>query len=93
MEESIRLDPRRPAVALNWPVLALAHHRLGHAVEARRWLERAHGREGDAARGIEPGGDVNPKASWQERADFGLLRREADEQILDPAFPADPFQR
>jgi uncharacterized protein HemY len=26
---------------LNWLVLAMAHHRLGHADAARRWLDRA----------------------------------------------------
>jgi tetratricopeptide (TPR) repeat protein len=27
---------------MNWPVLAMIHHRLGHAVEARKWLEQAN---------------------------------------------------
>ena len=30
--------------ALNYPVLAMAHQRLGHRDEARRWLDKAHGR-------------------------------------------------
>ena len=84
-EESIRLAPHAPAVALNWPVLAMAHHQLGQDAEARRWLELAHGWEGDA--------HVESKASWQDRADFSILLREADEQIADQAFPTDPFQR
>src|SRR5262249_773471 len=26
----------------NWPILPMAHHRLGHATEARKWLEQAN---------------------------------------------------
>jgi tetratricopeptide (TPR) repeat protein len=29
------------AEIMSWPVLAMAHHRLGHAAEARRWLDKA----------------------------------------------------
>ena len=27
--------------ATNWPLLALAHHRLGHVAQSRRWLDKA----------------------------------------------------
>ncbi|HEV3260898.1 MAG TPA: hypothetical protein VG013_28865, partial [Gemmataceae bacterium] len=30
-----------PGQVVNWLVLAMAHHRLGHADEARRWLDKA----------------------------------------------------
>jgi hypothetical protein len=33
-----------------WPVLALAHHHLGHAEEARRWLDRAAEKHGQFTR-------------------------------------------
>jgi WD40 repeat protein/tetratricopeptide (TPR) repeat protein len=31
-----------PGRIMNWPVLAMAHHRLGHTAEAREWLEKAN---------------------------------------------------
>jgi WD40 repeat protein/tetratricopeptide (TPR) repeat protein len=34
-------DPTRGGTAFDWLFLAMAHHRLGHADEARRWLDRA----------------------------------------------------
>jgi tetratricopeptide (TPR) repeat protein len=40
-QEAIAADPETAWV--RWPVLALAHHRLGHREEARRWLDRAAG--------------------------------------------------
>src|SRR5262249_31776911 len=27
---------------MNWPLLAIVHHRLGHAAEARKWLDEAN---------------------------------------------------
>jgi Flp pilus assembly protein TadD len=80
------------AVALNWPVLAMAHHRLGHADEARRYLEKAHDTRGDKARDIQPGEVINSKAPWFDRAEFRVLLREAEELILGSSFPDDPFQ-
>src|SRR5262249_55509119 len=41
LRQSLERGPSWTAAALNWPVLAMAHHRLGHADEARQWLERA----------------------------------------------------
>ncbi len=63
--------------------LAMAHHRLGHRDEARRWLDRL--------RACQPSTD--PNQSWDEPG-VRLLRSEAEALILfDPAFPADPFAR
>jgi tetratricopeptide (TPR) repeat protein len=39
--ESLGLGPQWRGRMLNWTVLALAHHRLNHPAEARRWLARA----------------------------------------------------
>jgi hypothetical protein len=80
------------AVALNWPVLAMAHHRLGHADEARRFLAKAHDTRGDPARDIKPREVMSLQAEWFDRAEFQLLLREAEELILGPSFPDDPFQ-
>jgi tetratricopeptide (TPR) repeat protein len=67
----------------DWPLLAMAHHRLGHHNQARQWLARL--------REHEPSTD--PRRFWQELV-IRLLFREAEGLILyDPIFPADPFAR
>jgi tetratricopeptide (TPR) repeat protein len=68
----------------SWAFLALAHHRLGHRAEARRWL--------DLLRNHQPGG-ADSTRFWDE-LEIRLLRAEAEAMILsDPAFPDDPFAR
>ena len=57
-EEQLRKTrAEKPSAAdiLAWPFLAMAHHRLGHHEEARRWLERLRNYqpETDTARWIE----------------------------------------
>jgi tetratricopeptide (TPR) repeat protein len=73
-------------------VLAMAHHQLGHTAEALRCLEKAHDTRGDQARDIKPGEVISSNTPWWDRADYQVLLREADELILDSAFPDDPFQ-
>jgi hypothetical protein len=80
LEEEIRArgDQSGPR---DWAFLALAHHRLGHRAEARRWLDRL--------REHRPSED--PARFWDE-LEARLLRSEAEAVILyDPVFPADPF--
>jgi WD40 repeat protein/tetratricopeptide (TPR) repeat protein/tRNA A-37 threonylcarbamoyl transferase component Bud32 len=61
--------------------LAMAHNRLGHRDEARRWLNRLRDRK--------PNPD--PNAFWDE-LEIRLLQSEAEAVILyDPVFPAKPF--
>jgi tetratricopeptide (TPR) repeat protein len=50
-----------------WPFLAMAHHRLGHAAEARQWLDKTIA-------------DAKPY-DWVTRWELQLLRREARELI------------
>jgi WD40 repeat protein/tetratricopeptide (TPR) repeat protein len=65
----------------DWVFLAMAHHRLGHDTEARRWLDRL--------RAHRP--NENPDAFWTE-LEIRLLRSEVEALILyDPVFPASPF--
>jgi tetratricopeptide (TPR) repeat protein len=67
----------------DWAFLAMAHFRLGHRDEARRWIDRFRDRQpvGDAGR------------FWDE-LEIRLLRSEAEAVVLhDPAFPADPFAK
>jgi tetratricopeptide (TPR) repeat protein len=61
--------------------LAMAHHRLGHHDEARRWLDRFRDRSPNLDR----------SAFWDE-FEIRLLRAEAETVVLwDPIFPVDPF--
>jgi tetratricopeptide (TPR) repeat protein len=67
----------------DWAFLALAHHRLDHGDEARRWLDRL--------REHQPSTD--PARFWDE-LEIRLLRSEAEAMVLyDPVFPDDPFSR
>jgi eukaryotic-like serine/threonine-protein kinase len=76
--KTARKDADEP---LDWPFLALAHHRLGHREEARRWLEKLRIRRPS----------TDPRRLWVE-LEIRLLSREAEVVILfDPIFPADPF--
>jgi tetratricopeptide (TPR) repeat protein len=66
---------------LDWPFLAMAHHRLGHREVARRWLNRLRAREPIA----------DPDEFWNE-LEIRLLRSEAEAVVLyDPIFPVNPF--
>jgi tetratricopeptide (TPR) repeat protein len=73
----------RDEQAAGWAFLAMAHHRLGHRDEARRWL--------DKLKGHQPSTD---RAWFWYELEVRLLRSEAEAVILyDPAFPDDPFAR
>jgi tetratricopeptide (TPR) repeat protein len=67
--ESIAASPEGDCGA-NWLLLAMAHYRLGHADQARRWLAKGLGWRPDASR------------PWHERLRFELLRREAQALCL-----------
>ncbi len=60
----------------DWLFLALAHQKLGHAEEAKKWLARAVQAIGEAK-----------SLEWNERLELQLLRREAEALIQGP--PAD----
>jgi len=79
------------AAPLNYPVLAMAHHQLGHRDETRQWLEKAHGRRTDSTRGVKPRQAMSSSAVWWDRLEFQLLLREADALVLDAALPGDAF--
>jgi WD40 repeat protein len=81
LEEGIKIRSgiSRPQ---DWAFLAMAHQRLGHPDEARRWLAR-FGQ-------YQP--NKTPAGTWEE-LEVQLLRHEAEAVVLyDPSFPADPFQ-
>ena len=80
LEEGIRLR-KGGSIPEDWPFLAMAHYRLGHREEARRWI--------GMFRGNAP---KFPGSASVYEIQLPLLRSEAEATILyDPAFPADPF--
>jgi serine/threonine protein kinase/WD40 repeat protein/tetratricopeptide (TPR) repeat protein len=89
LSEAIELSchPYRTNMLHTWYFLAMAHHRLGHAEEARRWLEKAvQGTDealkspGDTlAKAGNPDGAIPP--NWSRKLTLGLLRCEAEQWI------------
>ncbi|MGO9922542.1 MAG: protein kinase domain-containing protein [Isosphaeraceae bacterium] len=82
--------PYRTNMLSTWFYLAMAHHRLGHADEARRWLDRAvQGTQEALKSTAEPpaksgnaDGVIPP--NWCRKLTLGLLRREAEQWIQAP---------
>src|SRR5262249_47214233 len=77
-----------------WPLLAMVHHRLGHAVEARRWLDRTR-RAFDQAVWSARGDPFTPLLD--RRNDFDLLavyllHREAGELLTGSPIPDHPLR-
>src|SRR5262249_20151454 len=66
-------QPRWAAIH-NWLFLALAHQRLGHAVEARQWLDRA-------VQAPDQPATVQQPDLWDGRLEVQLLRKEAEAQV------------
>ena len=79
LEENIR-EQGGEGSPQDWAILAMAHHRLGHPEEARRWL--------DAARSHEPSDPTT--YTWSDDAEPLLLLREA-EALIEPGPGADPL--
>jgi tetratricopeptide (TPR) repeat protein len=73
---------RGGAKALNGLVLAMAHHRLGQAAEARTSLEQALELAGRASP-EQPPGEKWPDMAPADFLEFELLRREAAD-LIDP---------
>jgi eukaryotic-like serine/threonine-protein kinase len=85
---------------MNWPVLAMAHHRLGHAAEAREWLRQANEewrKLSPLARAIDSLTVLPPSTPpwwqeehlWQDWPIFELLLAEANALILGHRGEAD----
>jgi WD40 repeat protein/Flp pilus assembly protein TadD len=69
--------PTQSSPAYTWFFLAMAHQRLGHIEEARRWLEKA-------VTWMEQETQGNTVA-WNRRQTLQLLRREAEALLKQPA--------
>ena len=74
----MRVDPKWPAVPVNWLVLAMAHHRLGHAKEARQWLDKAVDAIDKDRMATSAKANTNPGMHPHDWLVWLLLRREAE---------------
>ncbi len=70
-----------------WPALAMVHHRLGRAGEARQWLKKAdEWYEGETRTLLDKPEIRLPLGSWWDLAAFQVLQREA-RTLIDGAAP------
>jgi hypothetical protein len=63
----------------------MAHHRLGHAEEARKWLDKAVAAIDRATQDPPDGSSLESRIDWKTRLSFRVLRREAESLIGGPA--------
>jgi len=88
LDQSRSADPDWIGTYLNWPMLAVAHHRLGHREEARKWLDKTARWSDRVAGELAKKTVVFPEkvhpADWLE---FEVLRREAEAVLQDAAKP------
>ncbi len=88
--KSIAANPTWAARIMNWPIVAMSHHRLGHAEEARRWLATATAEwrrlsplmHGPDARTVVPGPSEYWDKWWIDWPTFEILLREASLLIV-----------
>ena len=69
----------RTSAAYGWYFLAMTHHRLGHADDARQVLEQANEQ---ADRELN---DASSPAPWNRKPTLELLRKEAEELLRTDA--------
>jgi tetratricopeptide (TPR) repeat protein len=67
LKEAIQKTPDKRGSWADWLFLAMAHHRLGQAKEAKECLAKAHQLLGAAK-----------AARWTDRLEMDILRREAE---------------
>jgi serine/threonine protein kinase len=84
--ESLNVDPGWPGKILNWLVLAMVHHRLGHAPEAHQWLAKAKEWHNGLARRKDQAAATCPLALYvTDWLEFHVLLPEAQDLVLGPA--------
>jgi WD40 repeat protein/serine/threonine protein kinase/tetratricopeptide (TPR) repeat protein len=79
LNQGLNDDPEWDSRVLNWLVLSMAHQRLGHAAEARQWLDRADRwiRNTTRDRPADTTEFAPPGWSWANWLGVQLLRAEA----------------
>jgi hypothetical protein len=74
--------------ARDWYFLAMAHHRLGHADEAKRWLTEATRWHDQALQS-----ELKETDRWEQRLELKLIRREAESVVLAAKSAAAPKEK
>jgi tetratricopeptide (TPR) repeat protein len=101
LRESLATGENQPTRALSFPVLAMAHHRLGQANEARqalaeadaeieRWTRDVYEHRGDGHWIHHLGAGAPRPVAWWDWVEFRVLHREAKLLIEAIAPPPDP---
>ncbi len=95
LEKAIDADDEG-RIAGQWLLLAMAHHRLGHAEEAGKWMakavvwiDEANQERPEATDAQSPSGangeDATVSLSWRQRLALQILRREAESVLAGAA--------
>jgi tetratricopeptide (TPR) repeat protein len=79
---------RQGGMLQDWLFLAMAHYRLGHTDEARKWLKKAADEIDRLGSAGDPGG-TSPLPWWTNRLEYQLFRREA-ERVVNGTAPSRP---
>jgi hypothetical protein len=83
-EQSLQADATPGRAVLNWVWLALAHQRLGHSEEARRWLGEAQAWLDQYKDGMPAHANEKLGLHLHNWLEAHVLRREA-EALIRPA--------
>jgi WD40 repeat protein/Flp pilus assembly protein TadD len=82
----LHAHPYQTNMLYTWFFLAMAHHRLGHADEARCWLDKASRATEEVLKPPEKSsmvaGTIAP--NWARKLTLQLLRREAEQLVQSP---------
>src|SRR5262249_45466414 len=81
-----------PAIAVDWCVLAMTALRLGHAEEARSWLEKAEGWWAQSLREVPRKRELQLPVPWWDFAELEILLREA-RRVVGGTEPVDGAER
>jgi hypothetical protein len=81
LDEAMKAAGREEGTAQTWLFLAMAHHRLGHADEAKRWLDKAGKWIDENTKEKPKDGAAGPSLSWDQGLELKLIRQEAEELI------------
>ena len=90
LRESTRSDPRSPAQAIAYPVLAMAHERSGRADEARGALTQTRKAFDQWVESIEDAGIGSSPVPWFDLVEYQMLYREASELIDNTPVAEEP---
>jgi hypothetical protein len=84
-------DQGRTSPAYRRYFLAMAHHRLGHDTEARRWMTEANAQAQRELKGLADGTGKPPP--WNRRLTLQHLRRQAESLLGAPPQPPSDTKR